>query len=281
MKKHIWEIHLAILLLSGVGVFAKVISLSSTQIIFFRLIIASIALYIFMYLTKKQFKLKSAKDYLWSALCGVFLTLHWISIFYSAKISTVAISYISLFTYPLFVIFLEPLFFKTKLQYRDVFSGLIVLVGVYFLIPDFTFKNTYFLGVVYGVLSALLYSFRFILTKKHLSNNSSLTTMIHQMFAGIILLLPFLFTWDITFQKYDLLYLILLGVFATAIAHVLIIDSVFKLKAKTAAIITSIQPIYAIILAAILLQETPTVKVLVGGMLILIAVTIESMTHTK
>ena len=63
--------------------------------------------------------------------------------------------------------------------------------------------------------------------------------------------------------------LLLLGVVFTALAHTLFIRSMRTIKAQQASIIISLEPVYGIVLAALLLSEIPTVRMLIGGGLIL------------
>jgi len=62
--------------------------------------------------------------------------------------------------------------------------------------------------------------------------------------------------------------LLLLGTIFTALPHALIATSLRHLRAKTFSLIACMQPMYGVILAVIILNETPTWKTLLGGVLV-------------
>lgn len=274
------ELHFATFLIAFNGLFAKLISLPASLIVLGRLFFGVLGLAVIMSVLKKKYKLSSKKSYFWSIITGALLTAHWVTYFYSIQVSTVAIGIISVFTFPIIVTFLEPIFFGGKLEGKDVLNAFIVFIGITLLFEKFSLNNVT-LGILLGLLSALVYSFRLILTKKHLSKYSSYTTMFYQLLTGTVLLSPLLFFQKITLEGNDLGYIILLGVFFTAVGHSLLLNSLYQLKVKTTSIIMSIQPVYAILLAAVLLGEIPSIKVAIGGAIILYAVVVESIMHAK
>ncbi|MCX7975063.1 MAG: DMT family transporter, partial [Candidatus Aminicenantes bacterium] len=72
----------------------------------------------------------------------------------------------------------------------------------------------------------------------------------------------------------DLFRLAFLGIICTAGAHSLFIQGMKKISASTAAIISSLEPVYGIILAYFLLKEVPSFRTLIGGIIILFSVTV-------
>jgi len=80
---------------------------------------------------------------------------------------------------------------------------------------------------------------------------------------------------DISSLKSQFPYLLLLAFLTTAIGHSLMLYSLKFFSASTASIISSLQPIFGIILAFYFLQETPTMRTFLGGSLILLTVIIE------
>ena len=100
--------------------------------------------------------------------------------------------------------------------------------------------------------------------------------MIYLLFVVIIILLPvFLIYSDYQIQP-DLPYLLMLGFITTALGHTLFLSSFSHFSISTASIISSIQPLFGIIMSVILLNEIPNFKNVVGGIIILSTVVIES-----
>jgi drug/metabolite transporter (DMT)-like permease len=58
--------------------------------------------------------------------------------------------------------------------------------------------------------------------------------------------------------------LLVLGVLCTALAHTLFIESLAVLRTQTASVISALEPVYGIALAALLLGELPALRTLVG-----------------
>ena len=111
-----------------------------------------------------SFKIRE-KDRMTVFLSGVLMGVHWITYFIALKLSSVAIGMLSVFTYPIITTFLEPLMLKSKFKKSNLLLGLMVLVGIYFLAPEFSLENDQFKAIGFGVFSALCYSIRNIYMK--------------------------------------------------------------------------------------------------------------------
>ena len=98
---------------------------------------------------------------------------------------------------------------------------------------------------------------------------SSNSVSFYQNGIAAVILAPFFTQSILEGTTSDWGYLLLLGIIFTGIAHTLFINSMKSLKAQTASLIASLEPVYGIILAWIILHEIPTLKMLLGGALIL------------
>ncbi|MBL7105415.1 MAG: EamA family transporter [Bacteroidales bacterium] len=280
--KSLIEIHLAVFLFGLAGLFGKLLSLPSTIIVLGRVLFASISLLLIIFYFKENLKLKNKNDYFYLALLGVILAIHWATFFKSIQVSTVAIGLLTFSTFPVFVTFLEPIFFKEKLKSRNILIAIITLIGVALVIPKFDISDNATLGVVWGVISGFTFAILSILNKKYVKNYSSLVIAFYQDATATIALLPFLLLTAVTFTTKDILLLILLGVIFTGVSHSLFIKGLANIKAHTASIIASLEPVYGIIFAIFIVNEVPTLRVILGGIIILGAtffVTISS--HTE
>ena len=110
------EIHIAVFLFGLAGLFGKWLALSPMLIVFGRTFFASLVLGAILFFSKKPFRTKSRQDLAVLVLLGVILAVHWITFFHSIQISNVAVGLLTFSTFPLFVTFIEPYFFKEKLQ---------------------------------------------------------------------------------------------------------------------------------------------------------------------
>ncbi|ARV15502.1 DMT family transporter [Polaribacter sp. SA4-12] len=279
--KNLSGLLLATLFISTSGVLGRYIALPTEIIIWFRASLAMVFLYVFCRYKKIDLTIKSSKDYFPFFISGVFMTVHWITYFYALKLANVALGVLSLYTFPIIIALLEPLFLKVKFNPIYILLGLMVLTGLYILTPDFNIESSQVKGVLFGIFSAFCYAIRILLLKKQVSNYNGTMLMFYQTVIITILLLPTLFFMDLSGLESQFPFLLLLAFLTTAIGHSLMLHSLKFFSASTASIISSLQPIFGIILAFFFLQETPTLNTFWGGSLILLTVVIEGFRTRK
>ena len=277
---HLLEINLAMLFISTSGALGRYVDLPVPVTIASRGVLAFALL--FIYCRWKGISLRvSSSDRFMVILSGVLMCLHWLTYFYALQMSNVAIGMLSLFTYPVITALLEPLILKTKFQRIHVLLGLLVLCGIYFLTPDFDFGNSATIAIGMGVLSALFYALRNIILKTKAVNYHGSMLMVYQ--TGIIglLLLPAFFFVDAQTLLSQWEGIIALAVLTTAIGHTLFLMTFKHFSITSVSIISSIQPVYGILIGAIFLSEIPAVTTILGGIFILGSVVIESVRTSR
>ncbi|GMN04961.1 DMT family transporter [Croceitalea sp. MTPC5] len=263
------------LFISTSGALGRYIQLSVPLLIAARAVLAFLIL--FIYCKWRGFSLKvSKKDVLPIILSGILLGLHWLTYFYALKLSNVAIGMLSLFTYPILTSFLEPIVLKTKFERVHLFLGLLVLTGIYFLVPSFDAKNSYTIAVGIGVLSALFYAMRNLILKNRVGNYNGSMLMCFQMAIIGIFLSPFFFTNEFSELESQWPSILVLALLTTAIGHTLFLNSFKHFSVTTASILSSVQPIYGILIGMVFLWEIPSLWTVLGGFFILSSVVIES-----
>ncbi|HEX5742330.1 MAG TPA: DMT family transporter [Flavobacteriaceae bacterium] len=274
--RHIIELNIALLLISTSGVLGRYINLAPPVTIWLRCILAAVVIGLYCWKMRISLKFDIRKNGMSFLFGGLFLGIHWITYFYSLQLSNVAIAMLSLFTFPVITALLEPLFFKMKLDSWQIFLGIIVLVGIYFLMPNFDISNDYTKGVLIGVVSAFFYALRNIVLKKQLVIYQPTMLMFHQLLFLSFMLWPVLFMFETTNITIQWQAILTLAIVTTAMGHTLFVVSLKNFSASTAGIFSSIQPVYGIILAYFLLDELPSANILIGGFLILTTVGLES-----
>lgn len=279
--KNLTGLLLGTLFISTSAVLGRYIALPTEIIIWFRASLAMLFLYAFCKYKKIDLTIKSSKDYFPFFISGVFMTAHWITYFYALKLANVALGVLSLYTFPIIIALLEPLFLKVKFNPIYLLLGIMVLTGLYILTPNFNIESSQVKGVLFGVFSAFCYAIRILLLKKQVSNYNGTMLMFYQTVIITILLLPTLFFMDLSGLKSQFPFLLLLAFLTTAIGHSLMLHSLKFFSASTASIISSLQPIFGIILAFFFLQEIPTLNTFWGGSLILLTVIIEGFRTKK
>ena len=279
--KNLSGLLLATLFISTSGVLGRYIALPTEIIIWFRASLAMVFLYVFCKYKKIDLSIKSSKDYLPFFISGIFMAVHWITYFYALKLANVALGVLSLYTFPIIITLLEPLFLKVKFNPIYILFGVMVLTGLYILTPEFTLESSQVRGVLFGVFSAFCYAIRILILKQQVANYDGSMLMFYQTLIITILLLPTLFFMDVSGLESQFPFLLLLAFITTAVGHSLMLHSLKFFSASTASIISSLQPIFGIILAFFFLQEIPSWNTFWGGSLILLTVVIESFRSKK
>ncbi|MCX5837801.1 MAG: DMT family transporter [Deltaproteobacteria bacterium] len=268
MKKGMVELHVAVVIMSATPLFAKLITLPPTDIIAFRCLVAALTLLLFTRMTGIRLGLLRRADLGLLLLLGLLIGVHWISFFTAVQMSGVAISLIAVYTFPVMTVLMEPLFFDERIDRRDLTVALIVLVGVYLAVPGGIKGGRIAFGAALGIFSAFLYTLRNILYRKYLRRYPSSAMMFYQIAVAAILLLPFVSPGIDLLTDHRWIYIIVLGAIFTAIAHTLFADSLRTIRASTAGLIASLEPIYGMAFAAVILSEIPAIKTVAGGIIV-------------
>ena len=275
-RRALLTLYLSAFLMGATGLFSKTIHLPAWDITGYRTWIASFLLFAWVWWRERKIALASLSDYSRIIFLGALLAIHWITFFHSMQVSSVSVGLISLYAYPVMTVFMEPFVKKTQLDWRDVVTGLVVLLGVYFLIPEFNLDNNVTLGVFWGVISAFTFALRNLLLGHWFSGQSAAQSMSYQVLVVALLMTPVIWVSDYQPTEVDWWQLICLGIVFTAFAHTLLGDSLRYLKAKTVALVACIQPVFGVIYDVAFLHTIPTLTTLIGGVIILLAAVYES-----
>jgi len=272
----LWAIHLSVLIFGATALFSRFIDLPALDITPLRSIFAVLVLWIFIRLKKQTLSLKRPQDYALAAVLGVLLATHWVTYFHAMQVSSIAVGVIALYTYPVITVFIEPLFHGEKPGAMDVLTALMVLLGIYLMMPELNWNNHTTQGIVWGVLSALLFALRNIIQGRYFSMYSAHQSLFYQALVVIIVLLPWVADQVTQVSGYQWLQLLVLGIFFTALPHTLFVHGLRFMKAKTASLIACLQVVYSAVLAAMVFSEWPQLMTLVGGAIVVTAAIYES-----
>lgn len=270
-KQALVFVNIAVLLFGLAGLFAKWINLPAICITFGRVLFSSMTLGIFMLLRRQSFRIRR-REASWLVFAGLILALHWWSFLASIQVSTVAIGTITFSSFPLFVTFLEPLFFGGKLEKRNIVIAVVILAGVVITIPEISLENHTFLGIAVGMVSALSYAILTMINKSIAGKVTSTATAFYEQATAAIVLLPFMAGVKVQPSGHDMALLLFLGVITTALAHTLFISSLQGIPAQLAGVCSSLETVYGILFALLLLGEVPGIREIIGAVIIVGAV---------
>ena len=267
-------IHIAVFLFGFAGLFGKFLDCTPLWIVFGRTVFASLALIIYSKIFPGiTLRVTALKDLGFFAVQGILLALHWLSFFAAIQVSSVAVGLITFSSFPLFVTFMEPIFFKETFKKRDMLTAVAVFAGIVLVVPDMDLSNEVTLGSIYGLVSGFSFAVLGLVNRRNARRCHPVSAAFYQnLFAAVSLVIPVVMIRTKPPGTHDILMLGVLGIVFTALAHGCFITGLTRIRVQTAAVIAGMEPVYGILFAFILLGETPDLSTLVGGVLIIGAV---------
>ena len=262
------------LIFGTIGIFRRYIPLSSGLIAFSRGIIGFLFLLAFVKLSKKPFSLKNAGGKTgFLCLSGVLMGFNWILLFEAYNFTSVAT--LCYYMAPVFVILASPFLFGEKLTKKKALCVFVAFLGMVFVsgfAEGISFGAGELKGVLLGLSAAVLYA-SVVLMNKKTANVPPFEKTVIQLGSSAAVLLPYtLFVEKAEVSGISgkaVLMLLIVGIVHTGIAYALYFGSIGSLPAQTTAIFSYIDPVFAIILSALLLDEKMTVFGIIGAVLIL------------
>lgn len=268
-RKSLISLHIAVMLFGLSAVLGQFVTAPAVIVAGGRVICSSLLLFLLSIAGRASLKLKSRKDYGIAVFAGIVLAVHWTTFFQAIQSSSVAIGTITFSTFPLFLTFLEPLLFREKLKVTSVLSAVVLLLGVFITIPEFSLENQITIGILWGMVSSLSYAV-LSLANRYLSRSyAARTVCLYEQGTAAVVLLPAMFLVKISWTTQNILGIAAIGFICTAFAHSLYVAAQRKVKAQTAGIISGMETVYGIVYALLFLGEVPGIRELIGGAVIL------------
>jgi drug/metabolite transporter (DMT)-like permease len=272
-RKSLLEIHLATILFGLAGLFGKWLTLPPLLIVLGRVFFASLALGAWLCWKRHDLRDILRAQAALLVLLGAILAVHWGAFFKAIQVSSVAVGLLSYSSFPVFTAFLEPLFFKEQIDRKSLLAAGICLSGVFLIAPRFNLADSVYRGVLWGLLSGVTFAVLTLFNRRLVRKYSSLAIAFFQdLFATLFLLPALILVAPASPALRDLGLLAILGVVCTAGSHTLFIRGMRRVPARTASIISSLEPVYGIALAFVFLGESPSWRTLSGGAVIMAAV---------
>lgn len=268
-KKSLLLVHIAVMGFGLSGLFGKLVAQPAIVISWGRVICSSIFLFVLFKIRGQSVKLKGRRDLLLLMAAGAILAVHWTTFMQSIQVSTVAIGTLTFSTYPLFVTFLEPYFYHEKLKTSSIVCAFIMLAGVVLIVPEFQLGNAMTRGVIWGMVGSFSYAVLSLMNRSFSDRYPGPLVSFYEQGTAAVVLLPALFILHPVFTGRDITGLIILGVAFTAGAHSLFIEGLKHVKVQTAGIISSLESVYGILAAFLVLKEVPGFREIIGGAVIL------------
>lgn len=258
-----------------IGLFVRNIPLTSAEIAFFRAVIAAVCLLFYKFITKTHLRFSEIKrDLPILFLSGAAMGFNWVFLFEAYQYTSISLATMSYYFAPVIVIVVSPILFKEKLTRSQIFCFMMSTIGLILVISNggFSGGSQNLKGILFGLGAALLYA-TVILLNKGIRNVSGIDRTLLQFLAVIFVLFPYLqLTGGIhpeTLTTFGLINLLFVGILHTGITYCLYLSSLKDLKGQEAAILSYIDPLVAVLISVLFLQENITLQQIFGGLMIL------------
>jgi len=270
-------LHIGALFFGLTGVFGKLAASASPAIIVFgRAAFAVLALALFASLAGPGWQRLSGPDVRRLSVGAVLLAGHWVSFFVAVKVGGVAIATLGFASFPAFTVILEGLLFRERIRRNEAILVVLVSLGLVLVAPSFDLASEATGGLLWALLSGLLFSLLSLTNRAGSGRLPAVQAALWQNLVVGLCLLPVAAPGLSAVAPMDWLWIGLLGVFCTGVAHSLFVASLAVIKARTAAVVFGMEPIYGIAVAWAVFAETPTLRMLLGGALIIFAIVLSS-----
>ncbi len=283
-----FKIFASMFIFGTIGIFVRHIPLPSSIIALVRGVVGAAFLLAVLFLRKGRLDGKAVRKNLFWLLCsGAALGFNWILLFEAYRFTSVAVSTLCYYMAPILIIVLSPLLLREKLTRKKLVCVAVALCGMVFIsgvlqtgIPSALELK----GILFGLSAAVLYA-SVVLMNKQIHGLPAFDKTILQLGISSLILLPYcLMTVDLSGLSVDamgLAMLLLVGIIHTGLAYFLYFGAISHVSGQTAAMISYIDPVVAVLASVTILREPMNLWEIIGAVLILGAALCSEITFGK
>ena len=284
--KHYLHLHFLVFIAGFTAILGEAISLGSIALVWHRMLIALVLTFLFLIFRKYDFKI-NLRDFFNFSLAGIIIALHWITFFEAIEQSNISITLAMFSTGAFFASLLEPIFFKRKIKPVEIILGCVVVFGVFIILKA---NINSFVGVLLGIVSALLASLFSVFNGKLVQKNNPFLISFYEFLSGVVFILLYLIFSDnlsdltiSSFFSYDYLYVFILGSICTAYAFIASIYILKFLSPYTLVLTYNLEPVYGILLAIFIFPDSEKMEFsfYIGTLIIISTIIINSILKIK
>ena len=275
----------AMALFGTIGLFVRRIGLPSGLIVFVRSVVGMLFLLGVLLLRRKKPDFAAIwKHGLLLLLSGACLGVNWILLFEAYRYTTVATATLCYYLAPVLVMLAAPLLLKERLTLRRALCAVAALGGMVLVSGILSSGEFSPKGIVLGLGAAVFYA-GLILLNRRLGALDAFDKTIAQLFVAALVVLPYTLlaeSWSFSdFGGVTVILLLIVGILHTGIAYCLYFGAVGRLKAQTAAILSYLDPVVAVLLSALVLKEPLGMGGVLGSVFILGAALISELPEKR
>jgi drug/metabolite transporter (DMT)-like permease len=260
-KYQIW-LHVAVFIFGTTGVLGKLISLGSHALVWYRLLIALVALALVFGIAKRRLAVDSRSALILLGV-GLVLGVHWLTFFEAIKRSNVSVSMVCFSSVALFTSFIEPILFRRRILWSEPLIGVGIVVGLYLV---FRFEFEFAAGMILSGISAALAALFTVLNGLLVRKLDPKVMTVYELLGAFFLVSACLGVLGLVEPQNmlpslaDLLWLAILGVVCTAFSFMLSVHLIRRITPYSFVMAINLEPIYAILLALVIWPESETMS---------------------
>lgn len=252
------HLHFLVFIGSFTAVLGELITIKAIPLVWYRMILASILMFIYIKIAKVKLKI-TLKSLLRLSIAGIIIALHWITFFAAIEASNISIALAMFSTGAFFTSFIEPIIYKRNIIWYEILFGILVVIGV-FIITQSEIK--YLTGVLLGVSSAFFSSLFAVLNGKFLTQHTATVISFYEFLSGVLFISIYILFFEGGFSldffnlsTSDFGYLFILASICTAYAFIAAVYVMKLVSPYTVMLTYNLEPVYGIIMAIILFPE--------------------------
>ncbi len=267
------------------AILGRLITLDALPLVWYRMLFAVFFIFLYNKYTKTTLKFPK-KVILKFLVAGLVIALHWFTFFRAIKVSNVSITLACLSTGAFFASIIEPIFFKKKIIWYEIFFGLLVVVGLSII---FNVEGQYSEGIILALISAFLSASFAVINSKFVENYEPRVISFYELLGGVLFFSLFLLgssSFNADFFQIslnDFMYLLILSSVCTAYAFIASTSVMKFLSPYTVMLTINLEPIYGILLAVLIFKDKEQMSstFYLGAFIILITVILNAVIKAK
>ena len=279
------QLHFIVLIWGFTAILVALIPLQAMQLVWYRVMIASVTIFIFAKIQKIDLKIDKA-TFVKFFIGGVLIALHWTTFFYAIKVSTISITLVTMSSSAIFVVLLGPVLGGEKIKFYELLLASVTIIGF---IVIFKVEHLYVKGISYALISSILLAVFSIYNNRLTMKYKAIYISFYELFSAFLFISVVMFinnTFSDIIVKMtgnEILFLIILSTVATAYPFVIATDLLKKMGSFTLLLTNNLEPVYGIILALLIFgeKEKMSTQFYFGAFIVFCSVVINSVLKSK
>ncbi|MGI9531598.1 DMT family transporter [Lutimonas sp.] len=279
------HLHFIVFIWGFTAILGALISIEATPLVWYRVLLASLALFIFLKIRRISFN-ENGSDLIKLFFGGVLVALHWVTFFHAIKISTISTTLITLSSSAFFVVIIKPFFEKKRLEVYELLLAFLAMLGF---VVIFYSETLYTKGILIALLSAFLVALFSVYNSRLIKSYRGSKIAFYELFFAGLFLTVVLFAQNklnlayFKLSQSDWFYLLILAIVCTAYPFVVATNLLKKMSPFTIVLTNNLEPVYGIVLALIIFgeKEQMSMQFYIGSLIIFSSVLLNGILKSR